>query len=164
MANSGQIEEVLGLATQSIRGAIATCVLSAVLTACTNSRGEQSGTTASAVTGSSAAPATGGTGPVTGGDTDHNPSAPAPTGATVIVQGLKFQQSSVTVKEGQSVTFENHDSATHVPTSGAPDNETGVFSLVVEGGKSASTPKLGAGTYTYFCGVHPSMKGQIVVE
>lgn len=99
---------------------------------------------------------------VGGGDSGGGGSAPS--GATVTVQGLKFQQPAVTIKAGQTVTFHNADSAMHIPTSGTPDNPSGVFSVTVEGGTSASTPALEPGTYPYYCDVHPSMKGEIVVE
>ncbi len=123
--------------------------------ACSKS-GEVTGATATSAGAVGTVPATTGR---SGGS-----GATGEAGATVTVPGLKFQQATVTITAGQTVVFDNKDSAVHIPTSGTPDDQTGIFAVTVEGGRSASTPPLQAGTYRYYCDVHPSMKGEIVVE
>lgn len=134
---------------------LAALTLLAAPVACSKSDSDRAATVTTSPSGSTSATKLGGEG---AGDES------ATAGVTVTIQGLKFQQPAVTIKAGQTVTFKNADSAVHIPTSGTPDADTGVFSVTVEGGKSAATPALETGTYTYFCQVHPSMKGEIVVE
>ena len=79
--------------------------------------------------------------------------------ANVGIANFAFTPSALTVKAGETVTFENHDSTVH--------------SLVGVGGFFRSKPldtddKFSftfdkPGEYSYFCGLHPYMKGKIVV-
>lgn len=144
----------MNLRRQRVAGLAAITLLAAPV-ACSRSDSDRAATVTTSSPGSTSATNHGG-----GGAGD----GPATAGVTVTIQGLKFQQPAVTIKAGQTVTFENADSAMHIPTSGTPDAVTGVFSVTVEGGKSAATPPLETGAYTYFCEVHPSMRGEIVVE
>ncbi|OFV80941.1 MAG: hypothetical protein A2W26_01975 [Acidobacteria bacterium RBG_16_64_8] len=81
-------------------------------------------------------------------------------GAQVTIKGFAFDPASVTIKTGEGVTWTNEDSATH--------------DVVADGGEFSSGDILTgdtysftfdkAGTYPYICGIHPSMKGTVVVE
>ena len=77
-----------------------------------------------------------------------------------------FVPSTVVIALGGTVTWENTDNAAHTATGGTPsDGPSGAFdsSLVMAGGSFAQTFDT-AGTYPYFCMVHPWMQGTVVVE
>ena len=77
-----------------------------------------------------------------------------------------FVPSTVVITAGGTVTWENTDTAAHTATAGsAVDGPSGVWdsSLVMAGG-SYSVTLDDAGTYPYFCMVHPWMSGTVIVE
>jgi len=77
-----------------------------------------------------------------------------------------FVPSTVVITAGGTVTWENTDTAAHTASSGtAAGGPDGVFdsSLVMAGG-SYSVTLDDAGTYPYFCMVHPWMSGTVIVE
>ena len=77
-----------------------------------------------------------------------------------------FIPSTVTIDVGSEVIWENTDNAAHTATSGTPtDGPDGVWdsSLMMVGG-SYSKMFDEAGTYPYFCMVHPWMQGTVIVE
>ena len=77
-----------------------------------------------------------------------------------------FIPSTVVIALGGTVTWENTDNAAHTATGGTPaDGPSGAFdsSLVMAGGSFSQTFD-SAGTYPYFCMVHPWMQGTVVVE
>ena len=77
-----------------------------------------------------------------------------------------FIPHTVTIGVGETVTWENTDNAAHTATGGTPtDGPSGVFdtSLIMAGGSFDVTFDE-AGTYPYFCMVHPWMQGTVVVE
>jgi len=90
-----------------------------------------------------------------------NTPAPAAAPNTVNIQGFAFQPSALTVKAGTTVTWVNQDSAAHTVVS---DSGGEISSQDIPNGQSYSHTFNTAGTYTYHCGIHPSMKGTIVVE
>ncbi len=74
--------------------------------------------------------------------------------------------SSVTIKTGDTVEWINSDTAAHTVTGGLPaDGPSGVFdsSLVLGGAQYAFTFEE-AGSYDYFCMVHPWMVGDVQVN
>jgi len=77
-----------------------------------------------------------------------------------------FVPSTVTIEVGETVTWANTDTAAHTATAGsAADGPSGVFdsSLIMAGGSYSYIADT-AGTFDYFCMVHPWMEGTIVVE
>ncbi len=77
-----------------------------------------------------------------------------------------YTPSTVTISAGGTVTFTNTDTAPHTSTSGSAANgPDGVFdtSLIMMNA-SFDVTLADAGTYTYFCMVHPWMEGTIIVE
>ncbi len=77
-----------------------------------------------------------------------------------------FIPSTVVITVGGTVTWENTDTAAHTSSSGTPaDGPDGVFdsSLIISGGSFSHTFDT-AGTYDYFCMVHPWMEGTVIVE
>ena len=77
-----------------------------------------------------------------------------------------YTPSTATISAGGTVTFTNTDTAPHTSTSGSAANgPDGVFdtSLIMMNA-SYDVTLSDAGTYTYFCMVHPWMEGTIIVE
>jgi len=77
-----------------------------------------------------------------------------------------FIPSVATVDLGAVVTWENTDNAAHTASSGTPEGgPDGVFdsSLMMVNGSFSFTFD-SAGTYPYFCMVHPWMEGTVIVE
>jgi len=77
-----------------------------------------------------------------------------------------FIPSPVVITVGGTVTWENTDTAAHTSSSGTPaDGLSGVFdsSLIKAGGSYSHTFDT-AGTFDYFCMVHPWMEGTVIVE
>ena len=77
-----------------------------------------------------------------------------------------FVPSTVVITVGGTVTWENTDTAAHTSSSGTPtDGPDGVFdsSLIMAGGSYSHTFDT-AGTFDYFCMVHPWMEGTVIVE
>ena len=88
----------------------------------------------------------------------------APTGGgagdQVVIKGFAFDPATVTVAVGDTVTWTNEDSAGHTVVG---DEGEFVSGNLGAGDKFSFTFDT-AGTYAYHCGVHPSMKGVVVVE
>ena len=78
-----------------------------------------------------------------------------------------FSPDVVNIGVGDTVTWTNDDTVGHTATSGNPtDNQTGTVwdsSLIKAGGTFTSPAFNTAGTYNYFCMVHPWMTGEIIV-
>jgi len=76
-----------------------------------------------------------------------------------------FIPATLTINPGESVTFNNNDTAAHTSTSGTPaDGPSGAWdSSIVMTGQSYTTGALDAGEYPYFCMVHPWMEGLVIV-
>ena len=77
-----------------------------------------------------------------------------------------FIPSMVTIDIGGEVIWENNDTAAHTITSGTPtEGPSGVFdSSLVMAGSSFSHEFEDAGTFDYFCMVHPWMQGTVMVS
>ena len=88
----------------------------------------------------------------------------APVKATkteVVIGNFNFSPKTFTVPVGATVTWTNHDSVPHVVTSA--DNQFKKSSLL-KAGQSFSNIFATAGTYSYFCSIHPRMTGKIIVK
>jgi len=77
-----------------------------------------------------------------------------------------FIPSPVTIDMGGTVTWENNDTAAHTATGGsATEGPSGVFdSSLIMAGSSFSHTFEDAGTFDYFCMVHPWMAGAVMVS
>ena len=77
-----------------------------------------------------------------------------------------FSPASLTINSGDTVEWTNADTAAHTVTSGSPANgPSGVFdSSLIMGGASFENTFDEAGSYDYFCMVHPWMVGNIQVN
>lgn len=77
----------------------------------------------------------------------------------VNIEGFAFSPANITITPGDKVTFTNSDGAPHTATADNGSFDTGRLNR----GQSASLTFSTAGTYTYFCAIHPNMKGTITV-
>ncbi|MDC0193904.1 plastocyanin/azurin family copper-binding protein [Candidatus Nitrosopelagicus sp.] len=77
-----------------------------------------------------------------------------------------FIPNEATIAVGGTVSFVNSDTAPHTSTSGTPaDGPDGVWdSSLVMPGSSYDTTISSAGSYDYFCMVHPWMTGTIIAK
>ena len=87
--------------------------------------------------------------------------APPDTGGDVSIENFSFGPASTTVSVGDTVTWTNNeDSVGHTTTS-----DDGLWkSDVLKPGDGFDRTFDEAGTFTYFCSIHSSMKGSITVE
>ncbi len=93
-------------------------------------------------------------------DHDHDDEGMVPD-VEIEIDDSKFLRSAVTVEPGTTVGWVNlDDGVPHTVTfsEGGPD------SGVMQSGETFSVELDFAGTYSYFCEIHPSMRGRIVVE
>ena len=85
------------------------------------------------------------------------PSAPA---AAVKIDNFVFGPQTITVPVGTTVTWTNVDDIPHTAVS-----TDGVFkSKVMDTDEKFSYMFTKAGTYSYYCSVHPKMTGKVVVQ
>jgi plastocyanin len=99
-------------------------------------------------------------------DTSAEPtgSAPAPSGEAARAEKVKIVEfvygpDPVTVQVGGKVTWQNEDTAPHTATADDGSFDTGT----IEQGKIKSETFKQAGTFTYFCEIHPTMHGTVEV-
>ncbi|MEU4521818.1 cupredoxin family copper-binding protein [Amycolatopsis sp. NPDC024027] len=79
----------------------------------------------------------------------------------VMMQGYAFSPAALTVRVGDTVTWMQHDEAPHdVVTTSAP---VAFRSPQLSAGQSWSYTFRQAGTYQYYCSVHPDMRASVTV-
>lgn len=97
--------------------------------------------------------------------TDATSSATGGEGQAVAIDDFAFRPETLTVPAGTTVTWSNEDATSHTVTAGsgdAPDPQA--FDLEVdEQGQTVSFTFDQAGTYAYYCELHPFMTGTIDV-
>ncbi len=79
--------------------------------------------------------------------------------AKVSIANFAFDPATLTITTGTTVTWTNNDTASH--TVAGDDGSWGSKSLAK--GDTFSFTFTQAGTFSYHCGVHPSMKATITV-
>jgi plastocyanin len=84
----------------------------------------------------------------------------AATAPQVTVENAMFGPAALTIGVGTTVTWVNHDSDLHTVTS-----SQGLFaSPGLDAGDTFAHLFTAPGTYSYFCALHPHMKGTITVQ
>ncbi|MCK0096999.1 cupredoxin family copper-binding protein [Yoonia sp. F2084L] len=78
----------------------------------------------------------------------------------VTIKGFAFEPAVLTIAAGDSVTFVNEDGAPHTATANNGAFDTGNLGR----GDQSKLTFSAAGTFDYFCSVHPNMTAQIVVQ
>ena len=103
---------------------------------------------------------------VDGGGEDPADEDAAPSGedATVSIRDFSFQPETIEVETGTTVTWTNEDGVAHTVTAGTSGAAEGTFDESVDAGETAEVAFDEAGTFDYFCAIHPTMTGQVVVS
>ena len=78
---------------------------------------------------------------------------------TVTIRNFAFEPANLTINAGDTVRFVNEDGAPHTATADNGGFDTGNLRR----GQSAAVQFPAAATFSYFCAVHPRMKGSITV-
>jgi plastocyanin len=86
--------------------------------------------------------------------------AQEPTTDEVKIDNFVFNPQELTVAVGTTVKFVNHDDIPHTVV----DKNKGFRSKALDTDDSFSFTFANAGTYDYFCGLHPHMQGKIIVK
>ena len=139
-----------------------------LMAACAAAPGESSG--ASAISTAPIASATSApTGPPSvAPDPSDEPDASrtAEDVATVEIVGFAFAPAELTISAGSEVTFTNLDDFAHTATAGTGDEPMPALfdSGRLAKGDSFSFAFAEAGTFAYYCAVHPAMEGSITVQ
>jgi plastocyanin len=85
---------------------------------------------------------------------------PSAANVAVKIDNFVFGPQAITVPVGTTVTWTNSDDIPHTAVS-----TDGVFkSKVLDTDEKFSYTFTKAGTYSYYCSVHPKMTGQVVVK
>ncbi len=85
---------------------------------------------------------------------------PSAANAAVTIDNFVFGPQTVTVPVGTTVTWTNSDDIPHTAVS-----TDGVFkSKVMDTDEKFSYTFTNAGTYSYYCSIHPKMTGKVVVQ
>jgi plastocyanin len=100
----------------------------------------------------------------TSGEAESTESEPAPSGDAsksekVDIVEFTYQPDPVVVQVGGKVIWQNQDTAPHTATADDGSFDTGT----IEKGKIGSETFKEAGTFTYFCEIHPTMHGTVEV-
>jgi len=97
-------------------------------------------------------------------ENESTESEPAPSGEAsksekVDIVEFTYQPDPVVVQVGGKVIWQNQDTAPHTATADDDSFDTGT----IEKGKIGSETFKQAGTFTYFCEIHPTMHGTVEV-
>jgi plastocyanin len=85
---------------------------------------------------------------------------PSGASADVKIDNFSFAPQTLTIRAGTTVTWTNRDDIPHTVVS-----TDGVFKSKVQDTDEKFTYTFTkAGTYPYFCSVHPKMTGKVVVQ
>ena len=108
----------------------------------------------------------GGSGGTTASPAASAPAASAPAGDAIVVvaKDLKFSTASITAPadEAFQITLDNQESAPHnVAIKDASGAEKFKGEIVASKQITYDVPALAAGTYEFWCEVHPDMKGTL---
>ena len=81
-------------------------------------------------------------------------------GPQVIMKNIAYVPATLTIKVGQTVTWVNQDSVQHDVVANKGEFKSGLFGQ----GSTFSFTFTTAGTYAYYCSIHPHMLGTIIVQ
>ncbi len=83
-----------------------------------------------------------------------------PPAAAVTIDNFRFAPRTLTVKAGTTVTWTNRDDMPHTVVSTAK----AFASEALDTDQTFTHTFAEAGTFDYFCSIHPRMTGRVVVE
>jgi plastocyanin len=111
------------------------------------------------------------TGNMTGGNATSGSGGNSVTivpGASTPSNGKFFDPATLNVSTGASVTWTNGDTTLHTVTSGTPEGGAAsgaeFDSSYIGAGKTFEHTFASAGTFDYYCTLHPFMTGKVVVS
>jgi plastocyanin len=78
----------------------------------------------------------------------------------VHIENFTFNPAEITVKPGTTVTWENGDDIPH----SIVEDQGKFHSAAIDTNEKFTTSFADAGETNYFCGLHPHMKGKIIVK
>jgi len=87
-------------------------------------------------------------------------SSSAEGGAEVKIDNFTFTPETVTIPAGTQVTWTNRDDIPHNVVS----EDKSIKSKVLDTDEKFSFTFTKPGTYSYFCSIHPKMRGKVVVQ
>ena len=82
--------------------------------------------------------------------------------AEIRIDNFSFGPAALTVPVGTTVTWTNRDDIPHTVVSG--DDPKAFKSKVLDTDEKFSFTFSKAGTYSYFCSIHPKMTGKVIVQ
>jgi LPXTG-motif cell wall-anchored protein len=88
------------------------------------------------------------------------PTAVAAASGAVTIVDFSFSPGTITINEGDTVTWTNNGPTPHSATSSNGAFDTGIFPA----GQSRSHTFDQAGTFSYICTPHPNMHGTVIVQ
>jgi plastocyanin len=86
--------------------------------------------------------------------------APPAAGVEVKIDNFTFTPATVTVAVGTEVTWTNRDDIPHTVVT----EDKAIKSKALDTDEKFSYTFTKPGTYSYFCSIHPKMKGEVVVK
>jgi len=86
--------------------------------------------------------------------------AGGPGANEVFIQGMAFVPATISVAAGTTITWTNKDAIAHTVTSGTNLFDSGSLAS----GKSFTFTFATAGTYPYYCSIHPTMTATVTVK
>jgi plastocyanin len=92
-------------------------------------------------------------------ESENAPSGEASKSEKVQIVEFTYEPDPVVVGVGGKVTWQNEDTAPHTATADDGSFDTGT----IDKGKIGSATFKEAGTFTYFCEIHPTMHGTVEV-
>jgi plastocyanin len=91
-----------------------------------------------------------------------NPSVVRADDAIITIDNFTFKPAQITVAPGTKVTWVNNDDIPHLIVDAA--NPPAMKSPPLDTDDRFSFTYAKAGTYPYFCGMHPHMQGTVIVQ
>lgn len=88
----------------------------------------------------------------------RTPPPPPPKTVSIAIADIAFVPLEVTARVGDTIEWTNKDIFDHTGTA-----RDGAWDVAVEPGKSGRVVVKAAGTMEYYCKLHPTMVGKIVV-
>jgi plastocyanin len=79
---------------------------------------------------------------------------------TVRISGMRFEPANLSVTPGTTVTWVHGSSMPHTVKGSSPELRSGILTR----GQTFSITFEDAGTYNYYCDLHPGMTGTVTVE
>jgi plastocyanin len=136
-----------------------------------NKEKEQSGDETSTTSSSNIAPQTSSSGDNSQATSSEDSTASTSGSQNASIVGIKsdksFDPNPINMKAGDSVTWTNNDNDIHTVTSGSDEGPSigQEFDSGTLGEGQSFTHKFeNPGTYEYFCSIHPSMVGKVIVK